>query len=151
MSVFSNENMARNVGVNLGKGALDTSTQIVLVPLYETVAQTGLGATSTSMTVFVANDAYIVDGVKEVHGTASTSGTLQVEKATGTQAVASGTNILTGTISLAGAAATVLSGTLVSNPNTFTLASGDRLNLIFAGTMTNLANCAVMIYLRRAN
>lgn len=150
MSLFQGDKLGRAVGVDLGGGP-QSPNQLVLMPLYETIAQNGLGAASTSLTVFIANDNYIVDGVKEVHGTASSSGTLQVEKATGTQAVAGGTNILTGTVSLAGTANTVNSGTLVSNPNTITLAPGDRLNLIFGGTMTSLANCTVQIYLRRAS
>jgi hypothetical protein len=52
-------------------------------------------------------------------------------------------------MSLAGTANTPVSGTLVSNPITLTLAAGNRLNLIIAGTMTNLAT-AVVFTLRRA-
>jgi hypothetical protein len=150
MSLFQNEALARQIGVDITGGPQGTSA-VVLVPLYEVACQNGLGAASASLTVFISNDSYIVDSVKEVHGTASTSGTLQVEKATGTQAVGGGTNLLTGTVSLSAAANTVRSGTLVSNPNTLTLGVGDRLNLILAGTLTNLANCSVQIFLRRAS
>lgn len=112
----------------------------------------GLGSSSASMTVFQAptsGASYKVTAVSAIFGTTSTSGTLQVEKATGTQAVASGTNILTGTMSLSGTAATTVNGTLATTAGLTTLAPGNRLNIILAGTLTNLANCNVDIELVR--
>jgi hypothetical protein len=105
----------------------------------------GLGASTTSFTLLTATSPIIETGVSAVFGTASTSGTLQVEKATGTQAVGSGTNTLTGTISLSGTANTVVNGTLVATAATLAYAVGNRCNLIFAGTMTSLANCNVTV------
>lgn len=90
---------------------------------------------------------YKVVGVSAVFGTTSTSGTLQVEVATGTQAVASGTNQLTGTMSLSGTANTVVNGTVIGSPTT--VSAGARINLIFAGTVTNLANAAINVVLQR--
>jgi len=121
-----------------------------ILPVYETEQVFGLGATSTSFTVFVNDNvsgSFQIAAVAAVFGTASTSGTLQVEVATGTQAVASGTNQLTGTVSLAGTAATAYNGTVIAAPTTIT--AGSRINVIFAGTMTSLANCCVTIALRR--
>lgn len=124
--------------------------QMVILPVYETVQVPGLGASSASLTAFV-NDTlsgqYVVAGVSAVFGTASSSGTLQIEVATGTQAVASGTNQLTGTVSLAGVAATTVNGTLIAAPTTIT--AGSRVNIILAGTLTSLANCVVSIVLQR--
>jgi len=113
------------------------------------VTVNNLASTSTSQTLFLSDAAYLVTAVREIHGTASSSGTLQVEKATGTQAIASGTNILTGTVSLAGTANTVLSGTLVATTSTLTLAAGNRLNAILGGTLTSLANASVTITMTR--
>jgi hypothetical protein len=108
----------------------------------------GFAATSTSQTVFISDAAYTLVGVRESHGTASSSGTLQVEKLTGTQASGGGTNLLTGTISLAGAANTVLSGTVVTT-TAVNIAAGDRVGVVFGGTMTSLANCTITLILKR--
>lgn len=105
---------------------------------------------AVSHTVFVCPNVsatYAIEGVSVSFGTASTSGTLQVEVATGTQAIAAGTNQLTGTMSLSGTANTTVNGTMIASPTT--ISAGNRINLIFAGTVTNLANAIVTIALRR--
>jgi hypothetical protein len=123
---------------------------IVILPVYETVQAPGLGATSASLTLFV-NDSlsgqYVVAGVAVSFGTTSTSGSLQVEVATGTQAVGSGTNQLTGTVSLSGTANTTLNGTVIATPTT--ISAGNRVNVILAGTLTGLANACVSLVLQR--
>ncbi len=88
-------------------------------------------------------------GVSEVHTTASTSGTLQLEKCTGTTAPGSGTDLLSATISLAGAANTVLTGSLGTTRADRIFVSGDRLALDFGGTVTNLVNAIITIRLKR--
>jgi hypothetical protein len=144
--------------------AVDTSnapgqlSDLPLVQSYEFICSPTLGAASTSQTLFVAPKTsgsranfgtYKVAYVIVSFGTASSSGTMQIEKATSTQAIASGTNVLTGTMSLAGTANTPVEGTLSSNPGTLTMAGGDRLNVILGGTLTSLANCVVTIGLQR--
>jgi hypothetical protein len=123
---------------------------IVILPVYETVQVPGLGAGSTSLTAFV-NDTlsgqYTIAGVTATFGTTSSSGTLQVEVATGTQATGSGTNQLTGTVSLSGTANTPVNGTMIASKTTIT--AGSRVNLILAGTLTGLANCIVSVVLER--
>lgn len=106
-------------------------------------------ADAVDQNAWVANGDYELVGVSEVHGTASTSGTLMLEKCTGTTAPGSGTDILTGTISLAGAANTVLSGTVTATRADRRFASGDRLALDFGGTVTSYANGIVTIYLKK--
>lgn len=119
-------------------------------PLQDFQNQTAAASYAVSHTIFV-NDSltgtYKVAAASAVFGTASTSGTLQVEVATGTQAVAAGTNQLTGTVSLAGTANTVVNGTIIASPTT--ISAGARVNLIFAGTVTNLANCAISVVLQK--
>lgn len=119
------------------------------IRLLENQNQLAAASYAVSHTLFV-NDklsgTYKISAVSAVFSTASTSGTLQVEVATGTQAVASGTNQLASTISLSGTANTTVNGTLAAS---FTnIAAGSRVNLIFAGTVTNLAGCAINVLLK---
>lgn len=122
----------------------------VFIPTLQQVTLSLISASSTSFTAYV-NDSisgtYRIAGVSAVFGTASSSGTLQVEVATGTQAVASGTNQLTGTVSLSGTANTTVNGTVIASPTTIT--AGARINVILGGTLTSLANCAVTILLQK--
>jgi hypothetical protein len=106
--------------------------------------QESLSATDASRAIFVANRAMILKSVKAFFSTASSSGTLTVEKLTGTTAAGSGTALLTGTMSLSGTTNTVVSGTLISTIASLTFAAGDRLGVVVAGTMSSLANCKVV-------
>ena len=124
--------------------------QGVTIPTYEYVQVSLLSATSTSFTAYVNDNltgTYRIAALSAVFGTASTSGTLQVEVATGTQAVAAGVNQLTGTVSLSGTANTTVNGTVIASPTTIT--AGARINLILGGTLTSLANCAVTVILQK--
>lgn len=98
-----------------------------------------LVAATVSETIWIAPFACELVSVREVHRVASSSGTLQVQKLTGTTAPGSGTNLLTGTVSLAGTANTVVSGTLIGTTASLRFAAGDRLGTLIAGTMTSLA------------
>lgn len=121
-------------------------------------------ATTTSQAVFTcprdfsngtagsfAAGKYTLLGVAVRFGTASTSGTLQIEKTPSATAVGSGTNILSGTVSLAGTANTVVYGfpsaSLAAASNI--LSNGDSLSIVIAGTMTNLALGVATIYVAR--
>jgi hypothetical protein len=126
----------------------------VIVPMYELLTdnqnQVAAASYAVSHTIFVNDNVsgtYKIAAVSVSFGTASTSGTLQVEVATGTQAIAAGTNNLTGTISLSGTANTTVNGTVIGSPTT--IAAGNRINLIFGGTVTNLANATITVVLQR--
>ena len=106
--------------------------------------------TDLTQAIFTADEAYIVTAVSEVHGVVSASGTLQIEKLTGTTIPGSGTSILTGTINLAGTINTVVAGTVTSTVATKTLAVGDRLGGVLAGVLTGLLGATVTITLSRA-
>jgi hypothetical protein len=126
--------------------------KLVLLPTYETEQVFGLGASSTSQTIFVCDTvsgSFQIAAVSVSFGTASTSGTLQVEVATGTQAVGSGTNQLSSTVSLSGTANTTVNGVIVATPTT--IAAGNRINIILAGTLTSLANACVTLILQRVS
>lgn len=106
-------------------------------------------ATSTSFTMFTADQSYVVTSASAVWGTASSSAGLQLEKATGTTATGSGTALLTATINTAGTANTVTAGTLIATTASLTFASGNRLNIVVSGSTLSLANCVVTVGLRR--
>jgi len=82
------------------------ATSGAISPKFETYTYP-LTATSTTFTAFVndsVSGSFKVAGVSTAFSTASTSGTVQVEVATGTQAPTAGTNQLTGALALSGTA-----------------------------------------------
>lgn len=106
-------------------------------------------ATAVSRSVLIAPVAYQITGVQAVWGVASASGTLTIEKLTGTQAPGGGTVLLTGTISTAGAANTVATGVLIATLASLQFAAGDRLGLVFGGTETGLVGLDVTATFKR--
>jgi|TARA_Y100000310_G_scaffold174234_2_gene174321 hypothetical protein len=79
--------------------------------------------------------------------TASTSGTLQIERLSGTEAPASGDTILVGVFRTDGTANTVNTKKGTELQNTI-LKEGDRLALIDSGTLTNLTDLAITIFFK---
>lgn len=121
---------------------------------YATSAQSSQGPTAAAtyavnQTIFVNDNVtgtYKVVAVTATFGTASTSGTVNVEVATGTQAIASGTNQMSSALVLSGTANTPVNGTITTQT---TISAGARVNLIFAGTVTNLANFSINVILQK--
>jgi hypothetical protein len=107
--------------------------------------QATIPAGGTSLTIFIANRACRVQSVKGIWSTASSSGTFDVKKDTGTNAPGAGTSVLTGTVGTASTANTTASGTVTGTVATKTLAAGDRLSIVFGGTMTSQAGLVVMV------
>ena len=91
----------------------------------------------------------VVLGVDAIWSTASTSGTLNIERLQGTEAHDAGDDLLSATIDTSGAANTVNAGTLIAGVNAgpLELDEGDRLGLVDAGTLTNLVNLTVTVTL----
>jgi hypothetical protein len=127
----------------------------VLVNKYEHIILP-LTSSSASQLAFVApslgsgagiDSSWQVAGASVRFHTASSSGTLQVEVAGAGIARGSGTNQLTGTMSLAGTADTTVNGTMITTPTA--IPAGAAVNLIIAGTMTSLADCVVNVVLQR--
>lgn len=104
-----------------------------------------LTASSATQWGFTAPRAGRLESVSSIFTTASSSGTLQISKDTGTAAVGTGTTLLTGTVALSGSANTVSNGTLIATVASLTFAAGDRISLVIAGTMTSLAGCNVTL------
>lgn len=120
----------------------------IIVPVTKIVTFNIL-VTALSQAIFIATEALQVVAVREVHGVASVSGTLNVEKLTSTTAPESGTAILTGTINLAATANTVNTGALSGTVATLQLAAGNRLGIVLAGTLTSLVGCMVQVEFKR--
>lgn len=147
--------IVNNIAIGASSPGLGlTSTGVAMIPRFETITdiqnQVAAASYAVSHTIYVNDNTgstFKVAGATVTFGTTSTSGTLQVEVATGTQAIGAGTNQLTGAVSLSGTANTPVSGTVIASPTTIT--SGSRVNLIFAGTVTGLANASVNIALQR--
>lgn len=143
-------------GAILDQKAPGGNAGTIMVPLYEVqVAQQNGTAAATwavSFTLFINDNSlgsqkYQVASVSARFGVASTIGTLQVEIAGAGVAVGSGVNQLTAPVSLSGTANTAVNGTLIGSPNV--IVPGAAVNLIFAGTVTNLANCTIVVALQR--
>jgi hypothetical protein len=103
-------------------------------------------------TIFIADGPYQVTAIREVHSTAGSDAgavSVTVTKDTGTQAPGAGTALLTAVLDAKATANTVQKGTLIATAATLTLAAGDRLSVLFAGTLTALAGVAVAVSLKR--
>lgn len=134
---------ADGVGGPLIPGTLEVSVQCLL------------NADCVDRAFFVANRAYEVVAIREVHATAGNdagSVNLQVTKDTSTDAPGAGTDLLTNNtnagFNMKGTANTVQTGTLTATAASLKLAAGDRLSLDFAGTVTTLAGVVVTVTLK---
>lgn len=97
---------------------------------------------------FIAPYDCVVRQIEAVWRTASSSGTLQVERLQGTEAKDAGNDLLSSTISTAGTAETVNTGTLITTNTEFLqLSVGDRLGLVNGGTLTSMADLQITVIL----
>lgn len=139
-----------------GNMAISTADKLtvggVIVP-QEMVVTVPVSAASVDGTVFIANDAWVITKIEEVHSVLGTDGsavTAQVMKCTTTQAPSAGTAMTTGTFDLKGTVETVQSGTLSSTAANYTLADGNRIAIDYTGTLTTLAGGVITIHMKRA-
>jgi len=102
---------------------------------------------AVSADIFVSDGYYRIRDVREAHSVASSSGTLQVEVLTSGQDADAGIDQLTGTINLAATADTPIKGTVIAEPTL--IKPGDRVGVVFGGTLTSLIGCCVTIHLER--
>lgn len=98
-------------------------------------------------TFFIAPYKCKVLSAAAVWRTASTSGTLNIERLQGTESKGNGDDLLSSTIDMSGTAETVNSGTLTTTKATLELAAGDRLGLVNGGTLTSQADLCVFVEL----
>lgn len=126
----------------------------VIVP--QAIEVSYIGQTTESATdraFFIANRAYQVVGIRQVHAVAA-GGTskLQVTKDTSTDAPGAGTDLLTNNTNtgfdLNATANTVQTGTLTGTTASLQLAAGDRLSLDFGHTIQSTAGLVVTVQLK---
>lgn len=128
---------------------------VIVSPYKLVVANLVLNSHCVDQCIFIADRAYEVVRVDEVHATAGNDAgavNLQLTKDTGTNAPGAGTDLLTNNtnagFNLKGTANTVQNGTLTATTASLQLAAGDRLSLDFAGTITTLAGVQVTVALK---
>jgi len=113
---------------------------------YQLLGTASATAANYTTIPFIAPTAIEIVSISASWTTASTSGTLQVERLQGTEAPGAGDDIMAATINMAGTANTVVT----RRENDLTafrrLEQGDRLAIEDAGTLTNLANLQITIY-----
>lgn len=128
---------------------VDGINQVVFPALRTVTYNEALNASIGTTPFFVADQAYTVLSVNYVNKTAGTvaGATVTVTKDTGTAVPGGGSALLTTPISCLAVANTVTAGTLISNTETLTLAAGDRLSALFAGTLTTLAGVVLTVQL----
>jgi hypothetical protein len=113
-------------------------------------------ANSVDDWVFIADRAYTVVSIKEVHSVAGNDAsavTLDVRKVTDASApgaAASSTvkELLSSALNLKSTANTVVTGSLTATAADLDLAAGDKIGLNFAGTLTSLAGGLLVIELK---
>lgn len=133
-----------------------TADGVILPQHLEVSVQSLLAADCIDRAFFIANRAYEVVAIRQVHATAGSDGgavNIQITKDDSTDAPGAGDNLLTNN-SDAGfdakdTANTVQVGTLTATTANLQLAAGDRLSLDFAGTVTALAGVVVTVTLKR--
>jgi hypothetical protein len=115
-----------------------------------------IAAASVDTWAFIADRAYTVNSIKEVHTVAGSDGsavTLDVRKITadatapGAAAGATVKELLTTAFDLKSTANTPVTGTLTATAADLNLAAGDRIGFNFAGTLTSLAGGLVLVEL----
>ncbi|MFA5312921.1 MAG: hypothetical protein WC375_06370 [Methanomassiliicoccales archaeon] len=125
----------------------------VIVP-QETIINVPITTSEPDRTVFIADDAWQITKIEEVHATAQdtaypNTGSVTVTKCTGTQAAASGSVLHNATMYLNNTAETVQTPTLNAATGALNLADGNRLAININGTMTTFANGLVTIHMKR--
>lgn len=116
----------------------------------DVIVTSELLAASVDKWVFIADAAYEVVLIKEIHSVVGgVSAAVGVEKTAAASATApgAGTLVTTATIDLTTAVDTVQTPALVTTASTLQLAAGDKLGLDFSGTLTGLVG-VIQIHLK---
>ena len=125
--------------------------QFINPPMFKTVTYNEtLNASIGTTPFFIADQAYTVLAISYVNKTAGNgaSPVASVTKDTGTQAPGAGVTMMTGTFDCTTTANTVLNATLTATTANLTMAAGDRLSVLFGGTLTTLAGVVITVTLQ---
>ena len=99
--------------------------------------------------IFIANFGITISSVQVIWSASSTSGTLNIERLSGTEALDAGDELLKTNIDMSGTANTVNKRESTRELQNQILKPGDRLALKDGGTLTNLEDLCVTIYFKR--
>jgi len=138
------------IGVD-ANGNLTIGGGAAVQPLYQSaVYSVDVNASLIDTSFFIANQAYQVMAIYEVHAVACAvaSTTAVVKKVLSGSTIANGTSLMTSTFALDGTAETQQTATLSTNLATLTLAAGDRLAVDFTGTLTTLSGVVIQVMLK---
>ena len=125
----------------------------VIVP-QEMIINVPITTSEPDQTVFIADDAWQITKIEEVHATAQNTvypntGSVTVTKCTGTQAAASGSVLHNTSMYLNNTVETIQTPTLNAAIGALNLADGNRLAINVNGTMTTFANGLITIHMKR--
>jgi hypothetical protein len=125
----------------------------VIVP-QEMVINVPITTSEPDQTIFIADDAWQITKIEEVHATAQNTafpntGSVTVTKCTGTQAAASGSVLHNTSMYLNSTVETVQTPALNAATGALNLADGNRLAINVNGTMTTFANGLITIHMKR--
>ena len=151
------DNVTANSGKTIATDADKLTAGGVIVPQHlEVTYRQNKNGDLADESFFIANRAYEVVAIREIHATAGDDAgavSVQVTKDTGTNAPGAGADLLTNNtnagFNLKGTANTVQVGTLIATQASLQLAAGDRLSVDFAGTLTTLAGVVITVSLKR--
>lgn len=117
------------------------------------IVAAGAAAADYDGRMFIADRAYTVAAVRELHQTAGSDAgavTLMVKKVPSGTAAASGTDVLSAGINLKATANTTQSGAIHGTAANLTLAAGDSIALVPTGVLTAVDGVSVTVYLTAA-
>ena len=113
--------------------------------------QGSLNADLIDQVLLIANRSYELTAIRAIHaalGTDSSDVTVTVTKDTDTDAPGAGTALIQTAFNLKAAINTVQQGTLTATKADRKLVAGDRLSVLFNGTLTNVSGLNVTATLR---
>lgn len=108
-----------------------------------------------TQSLFIADRAMVITGIEYKHTTAGNDAgavSCQVFHDSGTNAPGAGTSVMTNSFNCKGATNTVQTATLIAPTgpgfpsSTITLNAGDRLSVVFTGTLTTLAGVVITVF-----
>lgn len=146
--VDGNNNVVFPTSSYFPAGISSISGQFQNPPMLKTVTYNDtLNASIGTTPFFIADQAYTITAITYVNKTAGTvaGATATVTHDTGTLAPGAGTSLQTTAFSCLSTANTVQTATLTATTAALTLAAGDRLAVLFAGTLTTLAGVVITV------
>lgn len=145
--VFPGPNLMGNVTL-VNPTITEINSQFINPPMLKTVVYNEtLNASIGTTPFFIADQAYTVTAISYVNKTAGTvaGATATVTKDTGTTVPGAGTSLQSAAFTCLAVANTVANATLTATTSALTLAAGDRLSVLFAGTLTTLAGVVITV------